>query len=267
MFSEELLRSCWSQNPDGAGYMYPHNDRVHIIKGMMTLPDLLASLQANEDTLEDKPVVIHFRKATAGRKDAGNCHPFPMCDNYQTMRRTETDCDVGVAHNGIIDIDPRKGEGEYSDTMHFIRHCLSLHPEVISRPDTMLNMAIGFNKFCFMTPTKIHYLGSWHQQDGYKYSNYGYRHKPDPLPSTSFDLLRDRYGVNCLERKEIASRQAGWDKCRRCIYRKQYLDAAPCKICKKTYSQFCFKEAASDKDFLSVHEIDELFKNHQGVLL
>lgn len=44
MIDESIIETMFENNPDGAGYMYAYNNRVHINKGFMTLKELLNSL-------------------------------------------------------------------------------------------------------------------------------------------------------------------------------------------------------------------------------
>lgn len=54
----------------------------------------------------DKQAIIHFRWATHGKKDTGNCHPFMVAD------------DLAVIHNGVISI-KCDVDKDRSDTWHF----------------------------------------------------------------------------------------------------------------------------------------------------
>ena len=40
----ETLNNMWNNNPDGAGYMFPFDGKVHIRKGFMSLKSSLKTL-------------------------------------------------------------------------------------------------------------------------------------------------------------------------------------------------------------------------------
>ena len=117
--SLEQLRNMYTNNPDGAGYMYARNGQVHIHKGFMTWEDFERQIKAEAFTKND-PVVYHFRIST----QAGVCptmtHPFPLTDNLAQCEALDVNCPSGVAHNGIISMTSFKKETRFSDTAYFI---------------------------------------------------------------------------------------------------------------------------------------------------
>ena len=87
--TKKVLKCCWERNPDGAGFMFNDYDKVVIMKGFMTFEEFYLRLQtANEFYhLKEKGLVIHFRIATSGLKDKGNCHPYPISnDNLDLLQ-------------------------------------------------------------------------------------------------------------------------------------------------------------------------------------
>ena len=119
MPSAEKIENMWNRNSDGAGIMYAVDNKVHIEKGFMTYASFnakLGELRGKFD-LDKLPVVMHFRITTHGGTKPENCHPFPITDSVGMLRKLNQTAQIGVAHNGIIDIRPRKG---ISDTMEYI---------------------------------------------------------------------------------------------------------------------------------------------------
>ena len=88
--AKDILESCWKRNPDGAGFMFNDCDKVVIMKGFMTFEEFYLRLQtANEFYhLKEKGLVIHFRIATSGLKDKGNCHPYPISNDNLDLRKS-----------------------------------------------------------------------------------------------------------------------------------------------------------------------------------
>lgn len=114
-----LIRQMWERNPDGAGVMYAHAGIVHIDKGYMTQDAYSKHLKnlAKKLDLTQTTVVMHFRITTHGGTKPENCHPFPLSGKIADLQRLHTTARIGVAHNGIIPIQPRQG---VSDTMEYI---------------------------------------------------------------------------------------------------------------------------------------------------
>ena len=61
--SLDQLRNMYTNNPDGAGYMFAKDGKVHIHKGFMTWEDFERAVKA-ENFTKDDPVVYHFRIST-----------------------------------------------------------------------------------------------------------------------------------------------------------------------------------------------------------
>lgn len=124
-FPEEyILKTCFDNNDDGAGFMYVHEGAVHIKKGYETFEAFMNALNKARALTGDKvPYVMHFRIATQGYEKTMT-HPFPLSSNMNNLKHLRTKCSIGVAHNGILDI-TSDGAKTYSDTMKFITDYLS----------------------------------------------------------------------------------------------------------------------------------------------
>lgn len=121
-----ILSTMWVNNPDGAGFMYADGGRVHIHKGYMEWDEFASAmeeLKSSKLDLVKTPIVFHFRITTHGGTRPENCHPFAITDNVAILKKPIIHTDVGVAHNGIIPITPRK---DISDTMEYIVSQLSV---------------------------------------------------------------------------------------------------------------------------------------------
>lgn len=123
--SQTILENCFNNNPDGAGFMYSYNEKVHLQKGYTTFESFNKALKkARNITGDEVPYVMHFRIATQGFEKTMT-HPFPLSRKMNDLKQTKASCDIGIAHNGILDI-TSDGSKEYSDTMKFITDYLSL---------------------------------------------------------------------------------------------------------------------------------------------
>lgn len=176
MPSEATLRNMWERNNDGAGLMYPLNGKVHIEKGFMTYEAFSAHLEklSSRMNLDSISVVMHFRITTHGGTKPENTHPFPITDSIGMLKKLVCDTPLGIAHNGVIDIAPRKG---ISDTMEYIASQLTpLYkgaPQFYKNKHLMelVNNATG-SKLAFLLPNgKIYTVGDFVESGGIMYSN------------------------------------------------------------------------------------------------
>lgn len=130
--SKEVLKKCFENNDDGAGFMYATNGKVFIQKGYMTFESFYKALKksvAQNQGGKNIPYVLHFRISTQGGVRPDCTHPYPLSDKMSDLRKVRTQAQIGIAHNGIISLTSnysRKKELNYNDTMTFITEYLSL---------------------------------------------------------------------------------------------------------------------------------------------
>lgn len=176
---EATIDNMWNNNPDGAGMMWAEGGHVHIRKGFMTLGDFknfLTEFAKTHDTTAT-PCVLHFRIQTHGGVNPECTHPFPVKESESALKRLEFDTDVGVAHNGIIPITPRKG---LSDTMEYISSQLAYMKRINKRFYAkklwrrLIESAIE-SKMAFLdSKGKIYTIGNFITARGMVYSNTSY---------------------------------------------------------------------------------------------
>lgn len=182
MPSDDRLMDMWYANPDGAGFMYADNGVVRIRKGFMELNkfmDAIDELRTKYD-LTSLPLVLHFRITTHGGTKPENCHPFPISDSIGVLSKLESKTSLGVAHNGIINITPRKG---ISDTMEYIATQIAplyrAVPKFYKNKDLMemINNATR-SKLAFLTDKGgIYTVGAFVEEDGVLYSNKNFEYR------------------------------------------------------------------------------------------
>ena len=177
MPDETIRHNMWDGNSDGAGYMVADGNRVTIEKGFMKLKDIEKALEA-EGNLTDKTVVLHYRITTHGGTKAENCHPFPISGNVSILKKPRTVTDVGMAHNGIIDIRARSG---ISDTMEYDLSQLSHMKKIDSdfwRKQEWLDLiedAIDSKMVFLGKDGNFTVIGDFIEDNGCLYSNTSYK--------------------------------------------------------------------------------------------
>ncbi len=171
VITADTLWNCWQSNPDGAGFMYAEDGKLHMEKGFMKFKDFLAAY----DKVGDKVAVLHFRIKTHGGINPENTHPF-MVDN-----------DLGFVHNGIIhNVD--HVDKDMSDTYNFNEQILkpmNAEDDEFLMKDwkwNLLKAFIGSSKLIFLDSAGGYAImnekaGEW--SNGVWYSNTSY--KPAPV--------------------------------------------------------------------------------------
>lgn len=190
--TKEDMEACFKRNPDGAGFMYPKEGKVVVVKGLFTFDAFWKAYQNHLPQAVTKDgrgvaMSIHFRIGTSGLKDKKNCHPHVVAE------------DCAFIHNGVMREyeDRTKGQEHKSDTVHFMEKCVrplykKLGPNFLSVGNLfeMLKDHVGaYNKMVFMSGSGegSYYIlhasqGSW--VDGVWYSNTqwkSYERKTYPL--------------------------------------------------------------------------------------
>ena len=207
---EETARECWFNNPHGAGYAY-WNEKLckwSVRKGYLNFKAFWDAYSAEKFTKDDI-VVVHFRVATSGYKDGGNCHPFPMSNKLEELRNTSFDTDKIIFHNGKV------GEGETvaSDTVAHVRDLLEplsryleFDPDLEAVWDHML--MLDKCRWVYCTPEEVTQYGKgWVTDDGgMEFSNRSYlpRSKPNvTVYSTGYSTYTSyNYGNETKDRDE-----------------------------------------------------------------
>lgn len=170
--AKSIIENCFDSNPDGAGFMYADNGQVHISKGFMKLKTFYQALGNIDLSL---PMVLHFRIATAGGISQHNCHPFPLSNDVHSLKALNIDSDIGIAHNGIINI---KEETKLSDTQTYIKNILyPLRDQIDLEPfQNMISLSANSSKFAIMKNSgSIILLGDFTKDNGIYYSNSSYK--------------------------------------------------------------------------------------------
>ena len=245
--SKGTLEECFRNNPDGAGFMFTANGKVHIRKGFMNFNDFWSALKAVRTQYGDNiPYVMHFRISTQAGINQHCCHPYPLSDNMENLKKLSCKANIGIAHNGIIHL-TSDGAKDYNDTMKFITDYVTL---LIKRVDWWKNpnIAKALKELCgsklaiLGTDNHVELIGDFVKDKGCYYSNTTYQKPKVKYTFYPSDLRRGYYDewdwyydpkskkytfpVNyCpLFMEYDDSYCAHCTKCKKCTHLKQYLD-------------------------------------------
>ena len=206
MPDRKQLKVCWSNNPDGAGYMYPSNDQVIIKKGFMTFDEFYKNLIYDYTRYtKNTDFVLHFRISTQGGVNKQCCHPFPLSRRMDDLKCTRAKSKIGIAHNGIIDLTAEsyhyKQTVTYSDTMKFITDYLSLIIKdrfFYKNPDTLeLIERLADSKLAIMDETgHTTLIGEFEKCNGVYYSNEYYKQPRQRRTVAVYSTTNDNWVTN-----------------------------------------------------------------------
>lgn len=194
---KRVLKRCFYKNPDGAGFMVANGTEVEIHKGFMGFRSFWKALRETRAMYgDDKAYVMHFRISTQGGIRKDGCHPFPLSKQMSDLRQLDFSTDIGIAHNGIIDLCTDWGstysyyyvkgysarkQVDYSDTMKFITEYLSLiiHDKDYYKDDDTIDLIdklVGSRLAILDYTGHCELIGSgWECCDGVWYSNGTYK--------------------------------------------------------------------------------------------
>lgn len=126
--SMSKFNDMWRANPDGAGFMYPHNKALVIRKGFMSFnafrdawKDAHADLvdDAGDHPIAKVDICVHFRIGTHGGHIPEMTHPH---------RIGEENAHIALAHNGIIRAFCKTTPGAKSDSAYFADYLATFPP-------------------------------------------------------------------------------------------------------------------------------------------
>jgi hypothetical protein len=183
VLSQATLKECYDNNPDGAGFMYAEDKKLHIQKGFFSYDSFYKAYKQHET----KQAVIHFRIKTHGKIDTTNCHPFAVNSS------------LAFVHNGVIS---GFGDSNHSDTIGFnhgvLQPLVNKWGNLALFQDPIIDLIegrIGYSKLIFLDRHGNHKImnegkGQW--DDGVWYSNNSY--KPYVAPVSTWqtsDWIKD----------------------------------------------------------------------------
>jgi hypothetical protein len=207
--SENELRNCWDNNPDGAGVAIWDNkiNQARIYKGFMKIEHYIHFIEklAKVYDIEKTAMVLHFRITSVGATSKGQTHPFPLSDKNAELASTQTTSNIAIAHNGTMDIAVSKN---MSDTQTFIRDFLTkiyASNNQFYTDDNLMDLIgeITTSKLSFLHDGKIHTVGDFDYYKGCEYSNKSYVSYTEKFGSAYWHTYGDIY-YNCTLR-ELAS--------------------------------------------------------------
>lgn len=166
--TDEMLRNCFKNNPNGSGVAYVHDNQLYVVKGIFNVDEFVDTVHKAESLSDNGNILIHCRISTSGLIDVDNSHPHVVNDS------------TVLIHNGILDIDVPKNSKK-SDTRLFIEQYLQDLPRDFIYNKSILKLIedrIGkSNKFIFLNTNGDYAIvnedcGHW--LNGVWFSNFTY---------------------------------------------------------------------------------------------
>ena len=242
---EDILHLSFCANPDGAGFTTTSEDGggFMISKGYFDFDEYYSALKKYVST--DNLAFLHMRIATHGNVDKGNCHPFPVCDDYELMRYDEIDnADMVFMHNGVLSVDTESKEVSDSMTFNKMLYMGGVNP-FNHRAKLLIEEIIDGSRMAFMkmnrhgVPIFCKFGKGWHKTDSVWYSNYSYCTPLYPAPTSTKVTNYGGYGFSnySFEVEDLTPEEVecvAWGECPSTM---QTLDSQhTCKKAKLDYS-------------------------------
>lgn len=164
---KKLLRNCWDNNYDGAGFMYTDGEKIITHKELDSFDLYYKAYIDARKSFPQSHMVLHFRISTHGGVTKANGHPFLVNEK------------LGFVHNGIIS--GMEQSTKYSDTYMFNKNILKPLPgDFVKNKDLLgfIEDAIGsYNKLIFLGHDNEYEIvneAAGHWDNGCWFSNYSY---------------------------------------------------------------------------------------------
>lgn len=180
--SDDVLKTCFENNADGAGFAYRTDAGLVVVKGLFKFEDFLAAYKERGVGAVD--ALIHFRITTRGDDSADNTHPFATKHG-------------ALIHNGTISkLGHARGQGK-SDTRVLAEHWNEASLDDMERLFPVFEDYVDDTRVAVMGHdgrVVVFNRKQWIEKDGVLYSNrgfemdvYGYAayRNPTPTPTRS----------------------------------------------------------------------------------
>ena len=182
--TKKVLKNCFDNNSDGAGFMLSVGGEVLINKGFSSFSAFWKSLQNARKKYGDGGAwALHFRISTQAGVRPDCTHPFPLSAKMDDLRRLSCRADIGIAHNGIISLTSSfyNKTITYSDTMAFITDYLTLiikNKNYYKNEDAvkLIERLSAGSRLCILDGDgRATLTGEWFEDGGCFYSNTSYK--------------------------------------------------------------------------------------------
>ena len=175
----DILKTCFENNPDGAGYAIAYDNKLILRKGFMRFLDFQQSFESatKHIKLKDAGILLHFRITTHGGTNKENTHPFAIgCDDTTKSKYKDLDC--AVAMNGIC-LSNMGYKDKLSDTADAVKNVINpiynMFGEFWQKEQSKTLFKFLGAKWAFLQKDgKVFAFGDFNQRAGWNYSNYSY---------------------------------------------------------------------------------------------
>lgn len=256
----DILKICFKNNPDGAGFAYNRNGVNYLHKGYFTFSQFYHALRSC-NIKDSESALIHFRVATHGNVDRQTCHPFLITDCYDDMKVTHLKTSGNIMiHNGMLALYEK--DTSISDSMILSK---SLYEMDLNKDYNrmFIELALQNNNKNKLNRLGILYIDNrtdifgfkqpWQLVDGCYFSNKSYQktftrgykattqniqdkfnYNQDEIQSTKVSFCFNRnIGCDNLSKYLIKRDKENYDQyCEDCIRNVKYFN---CKFCGHSY--------------------------------
>ncbi len=200
--NKSTLKTCWENNPDGAGYAFLREGESKAMarKGFMEFDSFFKALKKDKVQVNDT-LIIHFRIGTSGRLDETATHPFPVSRSVTDLRALEYRTTDLLFHNGVLS----GGSQSLSDTQEFVRDIVAPLKNVLSDSgvhEVLEHLSSGSRLLLIAGGVALR-TGAWDYDKKTKlyFSNTGWKKQPIKTKYSRFTAFTKDYPIDPWEEK------------------------------------------------------------------
>ena len=175
--SAEILKNCFKNNKDGAGYTFTNKKNVIVKKGYQDFKEFYSELLKDykKYNLKEHNLIMHFRIGTSGGLTKEKTQPFKVTDNVKELNKLYIkNRKTSIVHNGVFSRYTYNTNN--SDTQNYIKDFLyPLLKSGIRNKTELIKDTLSYSKLAMLNyKDTVSLYGEFIKDKGIYYSNYSY---------------------------------------------------------------------------------------------
>lgn len=189
--SKDILKTCYKNNSDGAGYTFTSRHKVIIKKGYQDFDTFYNELLKDykKYNLANHSLILHFRIGTSGGLTKEKTQPFKITSNIKELNKLYIkNKKASLVHNGVFS--EYTYNKELSDTQNYIKDFLQpLLKSKIKNKKTLVNNSLDYSKLAILNNRdNVLLLGDFIKDKGVYYSNNSYNNYFNKINTSKYNF-------------------------------------------------------------------------------
>lgn len=189
--SEKILKNCFNNNHDGAGYTFTIKNKVVIRKGYQDFKTFYNDLlkDYNKHNLQYHNLILHFRIGTSGGLTKEKTQPFKITNNVKELNKLYIkNKKTSIVHNGVFN--KFTYNDNLSDTQNYIKDFLQpLLQSDIKNKVELIKDTLSYSKLAMLDHNdNVSLYGEYYKDNGIYYSNNSYNNYTTSATAKKYDF-------------------------------------------------------------------------------